>query len=402
MLGLAGCSGGTNRGSGEIVLAHPASTEMTRLYADAADAFERDHPGKQVRPLPITGSDYYGKLLVLMAAQESPDVVWMGQGFGEFADRGVFLDLEARVRADPSLDASEMPAEVLNWYRANGRLSGLPFGLDLNFIVYNQDLFDAAREPYPRWDWTLEQFLATARRLTHDRDGDGKAEVWGYRGGMEPFSFGAHLLTADHTAPDVASPEMIRYLRFSLDLMYRWKVSPPIAASDLEEQESMVDFQSGRVAMLHGHSWLLPDLRKRMAGRRWEICPPPGVNGRAHWASSQGFCISRDTRDPETSWQLLRYLVTSDALWPLADHVAPVKKALRTRMLREFGISRPDLRVLSEAVDHLNADPRVPNLTELRSRLSDAVERVIQRRAEPEAAMRVASREIAEVLARRH
>jgi multiple sugar transport system substrate-binding protein len=396
---LAGCAAGRTP-DGEIVLAYPASTESNAIYGRALDLFRRRHPGTRVRPLPITGGDYYGKLLVLMAAREAPDVLWMGMGFGEFAARGVFLDIEDRVRAEPALSGGFVP-QVVDWYRSGGRLYGFPFGIDMDFVVYNEELFDAAGVPYPV-DWTVDDLVEKARRLTVDTDGDGRIDRYGYRGGLGFEPFGASLLTADLRRPNVQSPEMLRYLQFSVDLVRKWRVAPPTNFSDLDEQESMVAFQSGRVAMIYGHTWLLPDLRKRLTGKRWNICSPPRAARPAHWGSSQGFCIARDTRHPERAWELTRYLLTSDALWPLADHVVPANRRLLARMVREYGGERPALEVLRRGVEHLRADPRVPDLTELRGCYGEALERVLSGRAAPAEGMRSAARAMTEVLTRRH
>ncbi len=41
---------------------------------------------------------------------------------------------------------------------------------------YNQDLFDAAGVEYPKEDWTVDDFLATAKKLTIP------GKQWGYSG----------------------------------------------------------------------------------------------------------------------------------------------------------------------------------------------------------------------------
>ncbi len=400
--GLAGCTRRRDTGPPELVFAFPASAARGRIYGEALAKFEAATPGVRVRPLPITGDDYYGKLLVLMAAGDAPDVLWMGMGFGEFAQRGVFLDLDERVRAEPALAPDRFLREVVDWYRFGGRLYGFPFGVDMDFVVYNEALFDAAGVSYPAEGWTTEDLVEKARALTLDRNGDGRPEQWGYRGGLSFEPFGAALLTPDGTTPAVDSPEMRRYLQFSLDLIHRWRVSPAVLFSDLDEQEAMVAFQGGKTAMFYGHTWLMPDLRKRLAGMRWNIAPPPAAPHRAHWGSSQGFCISRATRHPDLAWKLMRHLLTSDALWPLADHVVPVNRRLMDRMVEEYGRGRPDLRVLRRGAGRLRADARVANLSEIRSLYGSAFDRVLSRRATPEVAMRQAAVSIREVLSRRN
>lgn len=400
LLLVGGCGGGRERAR-ELVLAHGGTAAQKELYVRIAADFRRAHPEIPLRLLPISG-DYYGKLLVLMAARAAPDVIWMGQGFGEFAARGVFLDVEERARRDPALAPDRFFPEVVQWYRIGGRLKGFPVAADCDYIAYNEALFDAAGVRYPASDWTMDDFVAAARRLTRDADGDGRPEVWGFRGGMDFAPFGATLLTRDGRRADVGSPQMAAALRFNNDLVRTWKVSPPIAPQEIERQEAVTSFQAGRVAMALCYTWNLPELREKMTGKRWDIAPIPVAARRACWASSQGFCISRETRQPEAAWELLRYLVSSDALGPLFERSYPVNRRVGEELLRENRVRPFRLAVLRDQMPYLQPNPRVANLSELLASYEDACQRAYEGRATVQQAMNAAALSMDEVLERRH
>src|SRR5262249_28654698 len=158
----------------------------------------------------------------------------------------------------------------------------------------------------------------TARRLTLDSNGDGKTDQYGFRGEVDCSAFGASLLTPDKTRPAVETPEMQTALEFHLRLI-REGILPPPRRLELEEPDALQAFQSGQAAMIATGNWSFSDLRKRMGNRPWDIVSPPVGSQRAHWASSVGFCIARETRHPDASWRWMRYLLTSDTLWPLAQ-----------------------------------------------------------------------------------
>jgi len=46
-------------------------------------------------------------------------------------------------------------------------------------MFYNKKLFDQAGISYPSGDWTWEDFLAIAQKLTRDLDGDGATDQFG-------------------------------------------------------------------------------------------------------------------------------------------------------------------------------------------------------------------------------
>lgn len=398
---LTGGCGGRPARARELVLAHGGTAAQKVLYVRLAADFRRLHPEIPLRLLPVTG-DYYGKLLVLMAAGAAPDVMWMGQGFGEFAARGVFLDVEERVRGEPALTPDRFFPKVVEWYRIGGRLKGFPVAADCDYIAYNESIFDAAGVPYPAPGWTMDTFVATARRLTRDGDGDGRPEVWGFRGGMDFAPFGAALLTPDGRRASVASPQMAAALRFNDDLVRTWKVSPPLAPAEIERQEAVTAFETGRAAMALCYTWHLPELREKMAGKRWDIAPIPVAARRACWASSQGFCISRDTRRPAAAWELLRYLVTADALGPIFQRSYPVNRRLGEQLLRNNRERPFHLEVLRDQLPYLQPNPRVPNLSELLASYEDACQRAYEGRATVQAAMNAAAFSMDEVLERRH
>jgi multiple sugar transport system substrate-binding protein len=398
---IPGC-GRPDAGPRPVRLSYVSTPAADAVYRGAVEQFRRARPDVPVALMPITGRDYYGKVLVLLAARETPDVIWMGQGFGEFAQRGVFLDIEDRVRREPALAPPPDCERVVGWYRAGGRLRGYPFGVDMDFIAYDEELFDQAGVPYPRDDWTLDDFIRTAQRLTRDTDGDGEIDVWGFRGGLDFPPFGATLLTADQNRANVTAPEMASFLRFNLDLVDRWKVSPRINIPEVERTDSILAFQAGKVAMIYSYTFFLPDLREKLAGRRWDIAPPPAGVRRAHWASSQGYCIARDSANPDAAWELMRYLLTSDALLTLGRRCYPVNPRLWRRILADNRERPQRLDVLENALPYLEPFPRVPHLTEVLADYYDACQRVYGRRAAPEAAMQWAAAEMDATLARRH
>src|SRR6187402_2403900 len=71
-------------------------------------AFERDHPGVTVRGERVpAGDEYAQKLIVEQAARMTPDVVFCGGNYVEFAGRGILEDLAPYVKADSSVKLSD-------------------------------------------------------------------------------------------------------------------------------------------------------------------------------------------------------------------------------------------------------------------------------------------------------
>src|SRR5689334_8245366 len=79
-------------------VAMPAQSHERERYQAAADRFCNKHPDVEVELLEITGN-YYHKVLVMIAGRNAPDLMWMGGGFAEFAQRDALLDVSSRIES---------------------------------------------------------------------------------------------------------------------------------------------------------------------------------------------------------------------------------------------------------------------------------------------------------------
>lgn len=67
--------------------------------------------------------------------------------------------------------------EAIEEKKIDGHYYSLPAKKMTSMILYNKDMFDENGIPYPSADWTYEEFLDTAKKLTK---GEGNDKVYGY------------------------------------------------------------------------------------------------------------------------------------------------------------------------------------------------------------------------------
>ncbi|MCL2378396.1 MAG: extracellular solute-binding protein [Defluviitaleaceae bacterium] len=108
-----------------------------------------------------------------IAAGDPPDVFfWEGtppnffremvaQGFSEPLDRFIDADLEFRDQFLPGL---------LEMHRYDGNIYGLPIDVMPVAVVANLDIFDTRNVPHPSIDWTIDDLVSLAGRLTNKAD----------------------------------------------------------------------------------------------------------------------------------------------------------------------------------------------------------------------------------------
>ncbi len=371
-----------------LVVAFPGTGETVAAYGDVARAFEATHPEVAVDLRPVYGSKYYQKVLVMMASGSPPDLMWMGQGFAEFAHRGAFLDVTERVARD--LDADRFVPQSLDWYRIGGRQIGVPFAMDLQFIVYNPDLFERAGVPHPEPGWDYDAFLTAASALSRDFDGDGHVDQYGYFGQLIPCLFGAGFISEDGSHATCDEPEMIHCLEANRALI-RGGITPSIQQQAEGTLDKLMMFSSGRVGMMQSSTWDLPKLREQSAVP-WAIVLNPRVKQRATWASSQAVLVGATTAHPDASWALAQAFLESSFQERMASHSMPtdlyVARALAASDEPEFA----HVEVLTKAMDELCPTPRVAHLAEAQQIFGTACDSVWSGRATPQEAMRRAAR----------
>jgi multiple sugar transport system substrate-binding protein len=373
-----------------IVAITPGALERP-IYRAAFDRFRAGHPDIAVEVIEVPGN-YYQKILVMIAGGNSPDLMWMGQGVGEFADRGTLLDISDRIAGTPGI--TEIPPAALNTYRFRGKQYGVPFGIDTQFIVYNRELFRRASLPFPSRDWDFKQFMDAAQKLTIDRDGDGRPEQFGFCGELDASLFKACFIEPESGKPTCNTPEMLKYLHTNLDLYHRHKV----AVRGKEAGEGTLDdnltlFRQGRVAMMLMMTWDLPFIRERLSDMDWDVTGNPRVDRQAQWGSTQAMVISSRTRYPDQAWQLCQEFLGEEFQSQMAPYVIPSNQRIASGILHEQR-QPPSADALLSAARNISVDPRVPHLSELIKYWYDARESVWCGQSTPEEAMSRADAQI--------
>ncbi|MCB8958686.1 MAG: extracellular solute-binding protein [Ardenticatenales bacterium] len=166
------------------------------------------------------------------------------------APLGDYLD------SSDQIAAADFYANTLDAFRWDGELWCIPQNLSSLVVYYNADLFAAAGLPLPADDWYWDDFLAAARALTLDLDGDGRIDQYG--AGIEPALFrlapfvwqlGGEIVD-DPAAPGrltLDEPAALEAFQWFVDLQVQEGVVPDATAEAAETSESR--FLNGRLAM---------------------------------------------------------------------------------------------------------------------------------------------------------
>ncbi|NLE77478.1 MAG: sugar ABC transporter substrate-binding protein [Chloroflexi bacterium] len=261
------------------------------------------------------------RMLADMQAGAAPDVFQAsGPFFPILAQKGYALDLRPFIEAD--LDQ----ATIYDWdpaqYHALATKSGVQFGVPKYHgalaLYYNKDLFDIYEVDYPDASWDYADYQEAMRRLTDDRDGDNRVDLWGSmldvswdRLQVHVNAWGGHFVHPnDPSLCLMCEPEAIAALEWVYQRMRRDGIMA--TALDVQKRSTRQAFTRKLVAMVEDGSWALKDILTE-ADFRVGIAPmPAGPARRVTLATTDGFGIYAGTKHPEAAWELVKFLISRD------------------------------------------------------------------------------------------
>ena len=123
--------------------------------------FENQNPDLKIEFMHIP-QNYFQKIHLLFASNTAPDVIFINNLYlPVYANAGVLEDLSGYGFERGNF--YEKSLEALSW---DGKLYAIPRDVSNLVIYYNKALFDRAGVSYPKKDWTFEEFLNVATKLT--------------------------------------------------------------------------------------------------------------------------------------------------------------------------------------------------------------------------------------------
>ena len=400
---LCGCGwGGVGRpgtaGRGALELANRADYARARIETSVLASYLDVHPGLRVvqrRPSPDP-LEYRRLLLDAIRAGSPPQAALLDLAdLPALADRGMLLDL-APYLSRVGVTLEDYDSTVLAAFRRGRAVYALPTGYSPLLVAYNKDLFDRAGIPIPGDDWTWDDFLGIARRLTRDSDGDGLIDQWGTEADHRVtywlawlWAGGGDVLCADgrRATGCLDSPATISALRWYAD----WVGADSIAPSRVSGGD-VRPFLGGKVAMLTvGHA-AIPQLKTRVAGGGLRV----GFAAIPHREGSQPATVLRASGYAVPALALRRKLAV--------ELVASLTDSLAGRLRGEAGLELPAVSSVAVALGagdtlgweaaflrvapsaRIPWEARIARWGEIEPALADLMDRIMHEGADPEAA----------------
>ncbi|MEU1723200.1 ABC transporter substrate-binding protein [Actinomadura sp. ATCC 39365] len=317
---LAGCGSGSDTTAtkpGKVTISYAIWEKNDQPSTQKIiDAFQKQHPDVTVK-LEITPWDqYWTKLQTAATGGAAPDVFWMNSlNVRMYAKGGVIAPFE-------NADVSAFPQAIVDGYRYDGKLYGMPRDVGVPVLWYDKELFDKGGVAYPTADWTWDDLKAAAKKLTDPakKQYGLLAPLWD-QGGFYPtmIQAGGHVISADGKKSGFDEPGSIQGLEFWTDMINKDKVAPPAQATT--DTSPVQLFMTGKYAMYYGGSWLATTFKANTErGGKVDVAPlPKGPAQEAVILLGLANSVSAKSEHPAEAAQFAAFLSSDEAEKILSD-----------------------------------------------------------------------------------
>ena len=362
--------------------------EEAKIIQEAVDEFTKAHPGVQVKLDYVPYGEYITKVLTQFSANNAPDVMAVNaEQMISFASRNIFVDLKPYADKDPTLKLSDFYPEAIDHYTYKGFLTALPRDIaPVAVVYYDKKKFDEAGVPYPKDNWTYEEFLATAQKLTK-KDASGKVTQYGFvddypNWGAWVNAFGGSWVDNEKnpTRCTLDSPEAVAGVQFRSDLIHKYGVAPaPTLMAAMGGMDYSDLFLNGTAAMFHSGIWHTPKFRE-IKNFGWDVVefPKGPKDHRGFPLSAAGYSIVKTCPNPELAYELVKFLAgpVGQKYMAATGLTQPAIKTLAKSPVFLDGQDPKSKAFLVDAVQYGHYQPMDPNINEWKAMVDSAMDRV--------------------------
>ncbi len=294
---------------GNLVFTTWDSNQTPGMQANI-DLFTKMHPNASVDLQVTPWGEYWLKLRTAASANNLPDLFWMHfVEFDLFASSDALVDLTDRIAADSAVSMNNYPKDLVDVFQHKGRQYAIPKDYGIVGLWYNKALFDQGGLPYPDDQWTWNDLVDAAKKLTDTEKGiygfladNNIEEGWGnfvYQNG------GALVRPNGKSGWDM--PETIGAMQRWIDFSLKDGSSPPIVEADNQL------FLSGKVAMRQMGSWMVSTMiGSDYAKANMNMTVLPKGKKRAVSYNGLGYVIGANTKNLETAWAFTKVLASEE------------------------------------------------------------------------------------------
>lgn len=278
-----------------------SESEISILKPILSD-FEKENPNIKIDFMHIP-QNYFQKIHLLFASNTAPDVIFMNnQYLPIYANAGVLEDLSTYKKDFEYNKFFPIALETLSY---KNKVYAIPRDVSTLVVFYNKDIFDKYNVPYPNKNWTINDLLTIAQKLTHS------PKIFGISFEEEPLFYLPYLSYFGAKDLSKNTTQMRNGLNFYANLRTKYHVAPRREESASATMAQM--FLQKKLGMHISGRWLVPKYRQE-AKFRWDVVRFPDNNGlHSSPVDASGWAISKSSKHKAEAIKLVKYLSSKES-----------------------------------------------------------------------------------------
>lgn len=308
-----------------------SSPSENQLVKQVLQQFERENPTIRVK-YEVINSEYMDVIKTRLIGDVAPDVFYL-----DALEAPALMKYNVLEPLDdyilPEFDLADFQPTLLNAFRYNGKLYGLPKDFSTLALIYDKNAFAKARISQPPRTW--EEFLATAQKLTVKQPGSNKITRYGF--GLAPElarqtfvlqAYGGRLKTPEGYAA-FAEPNSLKGLQRIVDQYRRDRTAAQ--PTDVGATGGSEMLGQGRAAMVIEGTWAIPYFKDTFPTLQIGTAEVPTINGRrGTMAFTVAYVINRKSRNKAAAWKLVAYLTGKPGMqtWATQGLALPSRRSV--------------------------------------------------------------------------
>jgi len=410
-LGLAACGTDSNSGGGgggtTVQIWEGWTGAEAKTFAHLVTEYQNQHPGVKISSLYVNNDNTLQKVLTAVRGGSPPDIAYLyGSWAPNVAQIPQVVNL-TKVVQRPGVNWNDFWVGERDVATVNGKVIGIPALVDNLAVVYNKKLFAAAGLQPPSANWTWDEFVADAQKLTvASKKQYGTAyvtpgtedTVWHWEALL--WEAGGQILNSGNTKAAFNSPAGLT----SLNTLKTLAASKSMYFDPTDQAYENV-FNSGKIGMLVTGPWDLSTFPNVQYGV--QVMPSyPGTDGGHQTISGPDNWVVFNNGSAKTAAaeKFLLWLTAPAQVktWSLATGDLPTRTSVSSTpgFVQKMNTTLPGVSTFIANLSNVKqARPQITQYPKISTVLGNMVLSVLLNKSTPQAALNSAEKQVNQDLA---
>jgi multiple sugar transport system substrate-binding protein len=294
------------------------------------EAYKKSKPERilQIEPLPING--YLDKAIAATIGGNPPDLLDLDAVMiASMAGKNLLQPWDEYIK---DLDIKDFASGIWSAGVLNGKVYALPNRNASTVYFYNKTMFDKAGIPYPKEDWTYNDMLEIAKKLTVPGKQYGvgiAASLSDPANVMSSFApvlwaFGGNFLDTTNTRSLLSEPNSVKAIKYWSELYTKHKVVPEGSVNYSITKDVVPMFVNNKIAMFPGSSAQFSMLKEHKDLKSGVVVCPEKWNRGGGWS----FTVPTGAKHAQEAREFALWFVQPENLGRLAIREPARKSAM--------------------------------------------------------------------------